>query len=114
MAEEVRLDLEVETGDSNIRVEELTENVKQLKQNVEGINFEMVTESFTNFTNTVKEGMESSVANVVLFANKSIEIQDVLAKKTLEKDEQLAQSRIAIANSIVSSLPLSQALLLQP
>ncbi len=104
MAEEIRLDLKVETGDSNIRIGELTESIEQLKQNIENINFEMVSESFTNFTNTVEEGLKSSVTTAELFANKSLEIQDILAEKTLEKDKVLAGARIDIAHSVAGSL----------
>lgn len=104
MAEEIILDLKVETGDSNIRIGEVTQGVKDLKQNIEDIDFTMVTESFTTFTTTIEEGLKSSVATAQLFADKNLEIQKITAAESLKIAEQNAQDRLTIATSIVSSL----------
>lgn len=83
MAEEIRLDLKVQTGDSSKRVGDVRKQVGALEKKVKSVDTKKITGSFKNFTGTVTKGLQSSTVTAGLFASGNVALQKVVGITTL-------------------------------
>lgn len=83
MAEDIRLDLRVETGKSSKNVGDVRKQVGALSKQVKSVDTKKITGSFKNFTGTVTKGLQSSTVTAGLFASGNIALQRVVGITTL-------------------------------